>query len=57
MEGQMEEWKDRWKDRIYFMGPFCLLTGGTKIVNDNHDQVLKHESILFCDDVNELCND
>ena len=53
----MEEWKDRWKDRIYFMGPFCLLTGGTKIVNDNHDQVLKHESILFCDDVNELCND
>ena len=26
-------------------------------MDDNHDQVLKGESILFCDDVNELSND
>ena len=33
-------------------GHYCIPIG--KIVDDNHDQVLKIESILFCDDVNEL---
>ena len=36
-------------------GHYCIPIG--KIVDDNHDQVLKSESILFCDDVNELSND
>ena len=35
-------------------GHDCIPMG--KIVDDNHDQVLKSESILFCDDVNELSN-
>ena len=36
-------------------GHYCIPIG--KIVDDNHDQVLKSESILFCNDVNELSND
>ena len=36
-------------------GHYCIPIG--KIVDDNHDQVLKSDSILFCDDVNELSND
>ena len=35
-------------------GHYCIPMG--KIVDDNHDKVLKSESILFCDDVNELSN-
>ena len=35
-------------------GHYCIPMG--KIVDDNHDKVLKSELILFCDDVNELSN-
>ena len=36
-------------------GHYCVPIG--KIVDDNHDKVLKRESLLFCDDVSELSND
>ena len=36
-------------------GHYCIPIG--KIVDGNHDQVLKSDSILFCDDVIELSND
>ena len=36
-------------------GHYCIPTG--KIVDGSHDEVLKSESILFCDDVNKLSND
>ena len=35
-------------------GHYCIPIGN--IVDDNHDEVLKNKSILFCDDVNELSN-
>ena len=36
-------------------GHYCIPIG--KIVDHNHDEVLKSESILLCDDVNELSDD